>query len=80
MSNEHAINDEMFNAINTEHVGVYAKLQPFLAELRAMPGIPPYLFLKHLEPVVQRIPDAEQRVAAMRRYMSSRRQSPTAPK
>jgi hypothetical protein len=70
-----AINDEMFNAINTEHVLVYAKLQPFLAELRAVPGIPPYLFLKHLEPVVQRIPDAEERVAAMRRYMKSRRAS-----
>ena len=70
-----AINDEMFNAINTEHIAVYAKLQPFLAEIRAMPGIPPYLYLKHLEPVVQRIPDAEERVAAMRRYMRSRRES-----
>jgi hypothetical protein len=68
-----AIDDEMFNAINTEHVAVYAKLQPFLAELRAMPGIPPYLYLKHVELVVQRIPDAEDRVAAMRRYMRSRR-------
>jgi len=67
-----AINDEMFNAINTEHVAVYAKLQPFLAEIRAMPGVPPYLYLKHLEPVVQRIPDVEERVAAMRRYMKSR--------
>ena len=66
-----AINGEMFNAINTEHVAVYAKLEPFLAELRAMPGIPPYLFLKHLEPVVLLIPDAQERVAAMRRYMRS---------
>ena len=69
-----AINEEMFNAINTEHVAVYAKLQPFLEELRAVPGIPPYLFLKHLEPVVQRIPDYQERVAAMRRYMKSRRE------
>jgi hypothetical protein len=68
-----SINDEMFNAINTEHVAVYAKLQPFLAEIRAVPGIPPYLYLKHLEPVVLRIPDAEERVAVMRRYMKSRR-------
>jgi hypothetical protein len=68
-----AINEEMFNAINTEHVAVYAKLQPFLAEIRAVPGIPPYLYLKHLEPVVLRIPDAEERVAVMRRYMKSRR-------
>jgi hypothetical protein len=70
-----AINDEMFNAINTEHVAVYAKLQPFLAEIRAIPGIPPYLYLKHVEPVVERIPDAEERVAVMRRYMKSRRES-----
>lgn len=70
-----AIDDEMFNAINTEHVAVYAKLQPFLADLRAMPGIPPYLYLKHLEPVVLRLPDAQERVAVMRRYMESRRQS-----
>ena len=70
-----AIKDEMFNAINTEHVLVYAKLEPFLAELRAMPGVPPYLYLNHVEPVVLRIPDAEERVAAMRRYMKSRKES-----
>ncbi len=70
-----AINDEMFNAINTEHVAVYAKLQPFLAELREMPGVPPYLYLKHLEPVVLRMSDAQERVAAMRRYMKSRKES-----
>jgi len=73
-----AINDEMFNAINTEHVAVYAKLQPFLGELRAMPGIPPYLFLKHLEPVVKRIPDIDERIAVMRRYMKSRKESQAA--
>lgn len=70
-----AINDTMFNAINTEHVVVYAKLEPFLAELRAMPGMPPYLYLKHLEPVVLGLPDAHERVATMRRYMKSRRES-----
>ena len=75
-----AINDEMFNAINTEHVVVYAKLEPFLAELRAMPGVPPYLYLKHLEPVVLRMPDAQERVAAMRRYIKSRRESQAAAK
>ncbi len=67
-----AIDEEMFNAINTEHVAVYAKLQPFLAELRQVPGIPPYFFLKHLEPVVLSLPDAEERITIMRRYMQSR--------
>ena len=75
-----AVNDEMFNAINTEHVLVYAKLEPFLAELRGMPGVPPYLYLKHLEPVVLRMPDAAERVAVMRRYMKSRKESEAAAK
>lgn len=74
-----AIQEEMFNAINTEHLMVYAKLQPFLPELRAVPGIPPYLYLKHLEPVVQRIPDADERVAAMRRYIKGRREAQATP-
>lgn len=73
-----AINGDMFNAINTEHVVVYAKLEPFLSELRAVPGIPPYLYLKHLEPVVQSIPDAVERIAVMRRYIKSRRESQAA--
>src|SRR5256885_11926050 len=68
-----AIDEEMFNAINTEHLVVYAKLQPFLEELRAMPGLPPYLYLKHLEPIVLRLPNAQERVAAIRRYLQSRR-------
>ena len=70
-----AIQQEMFNAINTEHVAVYAKLEPLLEELRAMPGVPPYVYLKHVEPVVLSLPDAPERIAAMRRYMKSRRES-----
>ncbi len=70
-----AIDEEMFNDINTEHVAVYAKLQPFLAEIRAVPGVPPYLYLKNLEPLVMRTPDAQERIAAMRRYMKSRAQT-----
>lgn len=73
-----AIDGEMFNAINTEHVAVYAKLSPFISELRAIPGGPPYLSLRHLEPVVLRIPDAQERMEVMRRYMKSRRESRSA--
>lgn len=67
-----AIDEEMFNDINTEHVAIYAKLQPFLAEIRAMPGVPPYLYLKHLEPLVLRMPDVEARIAVMKRFMKRR--------
>jgi hypothetical protein len=67
-----AIDEEMFNDINTEHVAIYARLRPFLAEIRALPGVPPYLYLKNLEPLVQRMPNAEERIAAMERFMKSR--------
>ena len=66
------IDEQMFNDINTEHVAVYARLQPFVEEIRAMPGVPPYLYCKNLEPLVLRLPDATERIAAMRRFMKRR--------
>jgi hypothetical protein len=71
-----AIDEQMFNDINTEHVAIYAKLEPFLAELCAIPGMPPYLYLKNLAPLVLRMPDAEERIAMMRRFMKDRAESP----
>jgi hypothetical protein len=73
--NHGAIDEQMFNDINTEHVAIYAKLEPFLADLRAMPGVPPYLYLAHLERLVQRMPDIKERVAAMRNFMKRRREA-----
>ena len=70
--NHGAINEGMFNDINTEHIAIYAKLQPFLAEIRQMPGVPPYFYLKNLESLVMRMPDAPERIAVMRRYMKNR--------
>ena len=70
--NHGAIDEQLFNDINTEHVAVYAKLEPFLAEIRAMPGVPPYLYFKNLEPLVKRTPDYEERIAAIRRFMKRR--------
>jgi hypothetical protein len=72
-----AIDEEMFNDINSEHVAIYAKLQPFLAEIRVMPGVPPYLYFKHLEPLVLRMPDAQERIAAMKRFMKRRLEAQT---
>lgn len=72
-----AIDEEMFNDINTEHVAIYAKLQPFLAEIRAMPGVPPYLYFKNLEPLVLRTPDVEARIAVMKRFMKRRAETQT---
>ena len=73
--NHGTIDEELFNDINTEHVAIYAKLQPFLAELKAMPGLPPYLYCKNLEPLVQRLPDAQARIAVMQRFMKRSREA-----
>lgn len=62
-----AINLEMFNAANTEHIVVYAKLRPFLAELRAATGYTDYL--ANVERVVLSMPDAEARIAIFHRYL-----------
>src|SRR4051794_20845121 len=52
-----AIPSEMFNAANTEHFALYAKMRPFLAEVRAATSYPDYLM--NLERVVTSLPDAE---------------------
>jgi hypothetical protein len=56
------IDEQMFVAANNEHVGVYAKLKPFIGELRVLIGEPDYL--SSLEKLVMKMPDA---AAAMER-------------
>ena len=62
--NNGAIDEKMFNDANGEHLGVFAKIEPFLAELRSMYGSPEYL--QHLEQLVMRMPDAKARLAQIR--------------
>ena len=66
-----AIPAEMFNAANTEHVALYAKLRPFLAEVRATTKYPDYL--SSIEQVVGEIPNAEDRIAIFERYLTRQR-------
>jgi hypothetical protein len=61
--NHGALDEEMFNDSNGEHVLVFAKIQPFLEQIRAT-GNPTYM--AHLEKAVLRMPDAERRIAYMR--------------
>ena len=61
--NHGAIDAEMFNDANGEHVFVYAKIEPFLAALREM-GNPDFLI--HLERVIKEIPNYEQKLVAVR--------------
>jgi hypothetical protein len=60
-----AIDEQMFGDTNGEHIMVFAKLQPFLAELRGLLNNPGYL--DKLEQVILRMPDAQARLARFRR-------------
>ena len=60
-----AIDEQMFADVNGEHIMVYAKLQPFLPELRALLNNPSYL--DKLEQLILRMPDAQTRIARFRR-------------
>jgi len=62
--NHGAIDPEMFNDANGEHIFVYAKLEPFLPALREEMGNPQ--FLEHLEKVVKEIPEYEAKLTAIR--------------
>ncbi|HEX5436572.1 MAG TPA: hypothetical protein VFW98_05415 [Gemmatimonadaceae bacterium] len=53
-----AIDSEMFLAAHGEIVGTFAKLQPFLGEIRARRNVPN--FLKHVEAVVMSMPNAQE--------------------
>jgi hypothetical protein len=61
--NHGAIDAEMFNDATGEQVFVYAKLQPFLEEIRASAN-PTYM--QHLERAVLAMPHAEERLARVR--------------
>lgn len=59
-----AIDAQMFNDANGEHIFVYAKMEPFIPMLREQMQSPQ--FLGSLEKVVKALPDSEKRVAAVR--------------
>jgi hypothetical protein len=65
--NNGAIDAQMFNEANGEHVFVFAKMQPFLPAMREMSGNPQ--FLANLEKTVLALPDAEQKLSATRARM-----------
>jgi hypothetical protein len=62
-----AIDAAMFNSANTEHVVFFAKLRPFLPDVRSAIGDPAYLV--NLERVVLTIPNAETRIELLDRYL-----------
>ena len=65
--NNGGIDEKMFLEANTEHVVVFAKLQPFLAEIRETIGEPDYL--AHLERLVMKVPNVEKKLENRRRML-----------
>ena len=63
-----AIDEELFNQTNGEHIFVYMKIEPVLNDLRAM--FDNQEFLKNLETVVKRIPEIDKKLPAMRERMA----------
>ena len=59
-----AIDEDLFNQTNGEHMVVYIKIEPVLEEIRKMFDNPE--FCKSLETVVKRMPNIEARMATMR--------------
>lgn len=68
--NHGAIDEQLFNDIHNEHIAVLAKIEPFLAEFRKITGTPWYL--SHLEQLVMRMSDVQERFATLRRFMKRR--------
>lgn len=62
--NNGAIDEQMFNDANGEHIFVYAKMEPFLEALRAESENPQYL--AHLEKVVKSMPNYEAKIVGVR--------------
>jgi len=65
-----AIDEQMFNDANGEQIGVFAKMEPFLADYRARSGNPRYM--AQLEQVVMRRPGAKEQLAGLREWFRQR--------
>ena len=59
-----AIDEAMFTDSNGEHLVVFAKIEPYLDAYRSKTGNPAYL--ASLEKVVLKMPNAKERLAALR--------------
>jgi hypothetical protein len=64
MANHGAIDMDMFNEANGEHLVIFAKIQPFLAEYRVKMGSPKYLIA--LEKLIMANPELSGRLPAIR--------------
>jgi hypothetical protein len=64
MVNNGAIDEQMFNDCNGEHLFIFAKIEPVLEELRQQWNQPD--MLKNFETLVRRVPENKEKLAAIR--------------
>jgi hypothetical protein len=64
MVNNGAIDEQMFNDANGEHLFVFAKIEPVLEELRQQFNQPD--MLKHFETLIRRVPENKEKLAGIR--------------
>jgi len=62
--NNGAIDEQMFNDANGEHLFIFSKIEPVLGEIRQIMNAPDAL--RNFEALVRRIPDNEKKLADMR--------------
>ena len=67
--NNGGIDERMFLEANTEHAVVFARIEPFIADVREAFGEPDYLL--HLEQLVMKIPNAKELLANRRKLFAS---------
>ncbi|MDQ4123923.1 MAG: hypothetical protein M3209_20995 [Acidobacteriota bacterium] len=63
-----AIDESFFHKTQTEYLAVFAKIDPFIGELRQLFGLPDYL--ESLEKVARTAPNAEEYFVKIRGLMS----------
>lgn len=66
--NNGGLDEKLFLDANSEHIFVFAKLQPFLTELRQLFSDPNYN--AHLEQLVMRTANAEEKLESRRKLMA----------
>jgi len=73
-----AIDEQMFADANGEHIMVYARLRPFLTEVRALLNNPGYF--EKLEQVIMKMPDAQARLAKFPAPAKGKASTPKGPR
>ncbi len=68
--NHRAIDEDMFNEMNGEHIMVFSKIYPFLNEIREK--FNNEKFLMNLEKLIMRMPDAENMLETRRKATKER--------